>query len=53
MYIVMIKSKVIGLFTSHTDAAETAKGHPYKLVYFCPPNSNNVTIWEKNFEGAI
>lgn len=46
MYIVLINSKLIGVFTSHTDAAETAKKHPHKKVYYCLPNSTDVTIWD-------
>ena len=44
----MIKCKLIGVFTSHTDAAEEAKGHKHKIVYYCPPNSTDVTIWSKD-----
>jgi len=50
MYVVMIKCKLIGVYTSHTDAAEVAKHHKHKKVYYCPPNSENVTIWDNNDE---
>ena len=46
MYIVTVSCKVIGLFTSHTDAAEVAKGNRKKKVWYCPPNSTNVFIWD-------
>ena len=46
MYIVLIAGKFIGLFTSHTDAAEIAKGHRYKTIYHCLPNSTDITIWD-------
>ena len=48
MYIVLIKEKLIGVFTSHTDAAEVAKEHPYKKVYYCLPNSTDVKIWSSS-----
>jgi len=46
MYIVLVKFKLIGVFTSHTDAAEIAKGHPDKKIYYCLPNSTDVRIWD-------
>lgn len=47
MYIVMIKCKLIGVFTSHCDAAEAAKGQKHKKIYYCLPNSTDVTIWSQ------
>lgn len=42
----MIKCKLIGIFTSHTDAAEVAKGERHRKIYYCLPNSEEVTIWD-------
>ncbi len=47
MYIVLINQHVIGLYTSHVDAAAAAEKHPYRIIYHCPPNTSNVTIWDK------
>ena len=53
MYIVMIKGHVIGLFTSSVDAHNVAEDHPYKIIYYCKPNSCDVVIYEKNYEGNL
>jgi len=53
MYIVLVKNIPVGLFTSHTDAAESAKGLKDKIIYYCRPNSELVTVWDKINENPL
>ena len=51
MYVVILDGQFCGLYSSHTDAHEFMKHHPHKSIYYCPCNSDDVSIWFKNHEG--
>ena len=47
----MLDGQLAGVYTCHTDAHEFMKRHQHKEIFYCPANSDEVSLWSKSYEG--